>query len=298
MRVGVEHVQAPIGAPDEAVDRLAPLVPEPLSRGERIAPRQAPHSLLRQHTIGAQLTDDLRDVDERMSAVVLGELGLIGCLESIVELLGYANAYLTSHASNVKAHFQRRQTADDQAQKCRKQLGVLQVGADRVGHPRILDLDRHFAAVAEPGRVDLADRSRGEWLPVERDKSTLDRAAKLTLKHRARELRRHRRCIIAQPCQTRLVDRLELRWHRGAGRDEREHLPGLHQGALGAAEQLGVALRRADVKLGGIRASQLAPQSSDNCLSGRASRQSRERGGAPHAPTADAIAFGERVSLF
>ena len=160
---------------------------------------------------------------------------------------------------------------------------------DRVRHPRVLDLHRDRATVVQPRGVDLTDRGCRQRLPVELGERALSPLMKLALKNGARKLGRHRRRLIAQPRQRRLIDRQELRRHRGTGGDEREHLPGLHQRALGAAEQLGVALRGADVELGAVRARQLAPQSDHDCLARGTSAQRRQRSGTPQPPTGDAI---------
>ena len=129
VRVGVEQAEAFVGAVDEAPDRLRPLVAQLLPGGEGIAPGPAPHELLGQHATGAQLTDHIWNVDERMSAVVLGKLGLVGRLEAVVELLGDARADLTRRAAQVKAEPPsetcRRQSSSEMWPAARCSSGLL-----------------------------------------------------------------------------------------------------------------------------------------------------------------------------
>ncbi len=55
VRIGIEQMETVIGAIDEALDRLRPLVAQLLSAAESIAPGFALYELLGQHAIGAQL---------------------------------------------------------------------------------------------------------------------------------------------------------------------------------------------------------------------------------------------------
>ena len=107
VRIGVEQAEAVVGAVNETVDGLPPAVAQLLLGGEGVAPGFALNELLGQHTTTAQLADHLRDVDERVPAVELGELGLVGSLEPVVELLGDAYADLLRCAPKVEAHFPR-----------------------------------------------------------------------------------------------------------------------------------------------------------------------------------------------
>ena len=223
-----------------------------------------------------------------MPGVELGELGLIGSLAAVVELFLDPHSELLGHPVDVEFRFARREAAH-QAEEGRQQLGVLEVGVDRGADPGVLDLHRDRAAVAQPGRVHLADRGGRQRLPVELGEGVLGRAPELVLQHFARQLRRHRRRVVAQPGQRRLVGGLELAPHRRAERDEREHLPRLHQRPFRGTEQLGVALRRADVELGAVGAGQLAPQADDDRLARGASGERRQRDGAPQAPAPDAV---------
>ncbi len=137
-----------------------------------------------------------------MPAVDVRELGLVGRLEPVVELLGDASAQLACGAAKIEARLPRGQT-EDQPEKRGQQLAVLQVGTDRGRHPGILDLHRHGATVVQPRGVDLADRGGRERAPVELGKRALGRSAQLALEHLARKLGRHRGRIVAQPTQRR-----------------------------------------------------------------------------------------------
>ncbi len=141
-----------------------------------------------------------------MSAIVPGKLGLVAHLKPIVELLRDADAHLTRRPAKVKAHPARGQASDNQAQKRGKQLSVLQVRTNRVGHPGVLNLDRDRATVMQASGMHLANRGRREWLPLELGKRALGSAAKLALKHHARKFRCHRWCVTTQACKRPLVD--------------------------------------------------------------------------------------------
>ena len=62
--------------------------------------------------------------------------------------------------------------------------GVAQVGLERLGDPRVLDLDRDLAAVEQRRAVHLADRGRGERLVLELGEVLGDRLAVLLVEHR------------------------------------------------------------------------------------------------------------------
>ena len=81
-------------------------------------------------------------------------------LELVVELLPDPLAQLRGERLRVQA---RRQPLDERQQQHR----VAQVGLDRLGDPRILDLDDHLLAVERRRAVDLADRRGGERALVE-----------------------------------------------------------------------------------------------------------------------------------
>ena len=288
--------QAQDRAIGEAVDRLAPAVAQVLAAGEGLAPGLAPHELLGEHALGAQLADHLGDVDEGVPAVDVGELRLVGGLEPVVELLGDARAPISRAAprrSKLDFLGDRPKINPRKAASSSLFFRSAPIASRR---PRVLDLDGDRAAVVQPGGVDLTDRGGGQRLPVELGEHALGPPAELALEHHARELARHRRRVVAQSRERCLVDRLELRRYRGGGRDERQYLPRLHQRSLGAAEQLRVALRRADVELGALRIRQPAAQPYHGSLAGGARAQRRQWGGATQPPATDPVADRRRVA--
>src|SRR5215467_8811657 len=133
-------------------------------------------------------------MDERMPAVDLRELALVGRLEAIVELLGDTDADLLGGTSDVPAHFPCGQ-ASNQSQEGGKQLRVLEVRAYRRRHAGVLDLYRHGATIVQTRCVHLANGGRREGLPVEFDEGALGSATQLTLEHLACEIASHRRRV-------------------------------------------------------------------------------------------------------
>ena len=114
---------------------------------------------------------------------------------------------------------------------------VLEVGAHRLGHARVLHLDGHLAPVVQAGAVDLADRGGRHGLLVELGEHVVEPLAQAVLDHLAHALERHARGGVAQLGQLGLDALLEL-GREGAGVDERGHLADLHRRALHLAEHL------------------------------------------------------------
>ena len=108
---------------------------------------------------------------------------------------------------------------------------VLHVGAHRGGDARVLDLDRHLAAVVQPGAVHLADRGGRDRLLVELVEHLLERVVELLLDHLAHVLEGDRRRRVAQRRQLAL-ELLAVLLGNQADVEERQHLPDLHGGAL------------------------------------------------------------------
>ena len=160
MGVGVEVLQvehrAEAAAEDDLAEAAALLVGELLDLLEADsldqlgdqdpAPREAGH--------------DFGHVDEGVLAVGAGEGALVLGLVLVVELLHHPLADLLGDRLGVEAGGQRAGQADDRA-------GVAKVGVERLGDPRVLDLDRDLAAVEQLGAMHLADRGGGEGLVLE-----------------------------------------------------------------------------------------------------------------------------------
>ena len=116
-----------------------------------------------------------------MVAVEVDEALLVGALALVVELLGDAFLDLGHHLGRVEALEAGRQHGPEQ-------VGVAQVGRDRLADAGVLHLDRHgaFAAVvgiAPHGAVDLADRRCRDRLGIPLDEQLLGRRAELGLHH-------------------------------------------------------------------------------------------------------------------
>ena len=120
-----------------------------------------------------------------MVAVEVGEALLVGALDPVVELLGDAFFDLGDHLGRVEA-------VEAGGQQGAEQVGVAQVGRDRLADAGVLDLHRDcaFAAVgrvAPDGAVDLADRRRGDRLGIPLDEQLIGTGAELGLHHPGRQ---------------------------------------------------------------------------------------------------------------
>ncbi len=118
---------------------------------------------------------------ERVAAVGARDGALVLRLELVVELLGDPLAQLGVDRLDVEAG---REPLDQRQQ----QREVAQVGVDRLGDARVLDLDRDGPALARHRAVHLADRRGGERLLL--------------------ELGEDRRRLLAQLLAQQLLDRL------------------------------------------------------------------------------------------
>ena len=102
-----------------------------------------------------ELVDDRGHVNERMIGVVLGEHALIRRFEFVVELFDEAGSQLFDERLRVEAREHQRDRAE-------QEVGVVQVGADRVVDAGVLHLHRDFEATARHRPVHLPDRRRRE----------------------------------------------------------------------------------------------------------------------------------------
>ena len=157
----------------------------------------------------------------RDAPVVLG-------LQLVVELLADAVAQLGEDRLGVQAG---RQALDERQQD----RGVAQVGLDRLRDARVLDLDRHVAAVVQPRAVDLADRRRGDRRGGELREVLLQRAAEVVDDHAPHPLEGHLRRVVAQRGELGL-ERLALALGHQLEVDGRQDLAELHRRALHLAE--------------------------------------------------------------
>src|SRR6266568_1953111 len=255
VRVAVEGVDPVQAAEHKPVDRLRGQVALALAPTLHLLEARARHEIRRQHARGAQLGHDMRHVDVWMALVVAREQLLAATLEAVIDLLLESLSELLHQRARVEAW---KGGADDAPQK----RHVAQVRGDAPGDPRVLDLDRHRAAVACDRAVHLTDRGgrKCERIPLRED--LIRRGAELFGDHAGRHFRAHRGCRLLQPahgCANRLRQVLV---------DVARHLTELHEHTTHGAELLGHVVRRAQGKV----VSQLAP-----ALDGREDQPGRAR---------------------
>ncbi len=105
-----------------------------------------------------------------MAGEAPGELGDVGGLPAVVELLAHAQAQLVDEGAGVEAvEGQRREHRVHH-------LGGVEVLLDRLGDAGELDLDGELAAGGVAGPVDLADARRRLWHVLPRGEHALGRA--------------------------------------------------------------------------------------------------------------------------
>ena len=167
--VGVEVLEVEDRAEAEAEDDLAEAVALRLRQLLDLLEAGAVDPLAHEHALGRQPGDHVGHVDERVAAVAARERALVLRLELVVELLHHALLELGGGRLGVEPGRQRLRHPQDQP-------GVLHVGGDRLGHARVLDLDRHPPAVraAPPG---APGRSRRPPRPRARSPRTAPRRA-------------------------------------------------------------------------------------------------------------------------
>ena len=240
--VGVEVLQvvdrAEAAAEDDLAEAAALLVRQLLDLLE-VEPLD---QLGDQHPAAREPRDHVRHVDEGVVAVGAREAALVLRLVLVVELLHHPLAQLLGDRLGVEAGGEGLGEADDRA-------GVAQVGVERLGDPRVLDLHRDLAAVEQLGAVDLADRGGGERLVLELGEELGERlAVVLLLEHLLDLLPGHRRRVGAQLRQLLLVD-LAVLVGEELGVDEGGELAELHRRALHLAERADHLHRRLEVAL-------------------------------------------------
>ncbi len=226
VRIAVERVQPVDAAEHEPEDRLGrgiALVLRPLlDLGEAGAVGE----LGGEHAHARQLVDDARHVDERMVRVPVGEEVLIVGLDAVVELLDEPGAQLLDERSGLEAREEQPQRAEDQ-------VGVQEVGADRLADPGVLHLDRDGETRVRHRPVYLADRGGGDRGGIPLREQPVGIGAELFAHDLRAQLGRHRRRVLLQ--------RGESVAHR-LGQPVVEiarHLAELHERALQLAERVG-----------------------------------------------------------
>ena len=248
VRVGVEHAEAGDAPEEEPVDDLAPPVAQRLVDVGRLRPSPSVDHLHGEHPIARQLGEHLGHADERMAAVVLGELALVRQLGGVVELLAEPLRDLVGEGAHVEVAELRDDALGDLHER-EEQLGVRQVVADGVGDAGILHLDRDLGAVVQAGDVDLADRRSGDRCRGELGEELLGPTPELALDDGGHEHGVHRLGVGLQRGEGGLVHLAVGAVEGGADVDEGQDLAHLHQHALRAGQDIGVALGVADVEL-------------------------------------------------
>ena len=128
-----------------------------------------------------------------MAAVEVDEPLLVVAFSAIVEFLTQPLLDLGDKLGGVER-------AERLPEEHPDQVGVLEIGGDRLGHARVLHLDgdRSFAAsvrIEHDSAVYLADRCRGDGLRIPLDEQLLGRTAQLLSDHLAGEVGAHRRGV-------------------------------------------------------------------------------------------------------
>ena len=183
-----------------------------------------------EHAAAAQARVDRRDVDERVPAPGARHRAVVLGLDLVVELVADPLAQLLGQ----RLHVESRSEALDEREQ---QLRVAQVGLDRLGDARVLDLDRDGAAVGGRRAVDLADRGRRERFGLEVGERLAQRDAELVAEELLDRLERQRRDVVAQR-RERGPELLALGLRDRGEVDGREHLADLHRRAAHLAELL------------------------------------------------------------
>ncbi|HEV2258500.1 MAG TPA: hypothetical protein VGS06_35715 [Streptosporangiaceae bacterium] len=161
-----------------------------------------------------------------MALVVVGERLLVSGFAAVVEFLGDPLPQLREQRVDVL-------TRCGDLQHPAQQRDVPQVGRDRLGDARVLDLDRDGAAVVGDRPVHLPDRGGGNGFGVPGGERPLRRRAQLFGDHPRGQFGGHRRHAVLQPAQGAAGRR------RQAVVDVAGHLAELHQHALHRAQGRG-----------------------------------------------------------
>ena len=161
-RVRVAQRDVVVAAVDvvEAVHDLGDAVAAGVVGGLEVVEAHALVQLGDEHAAGRELGVHARDEHVRVVAPQPPDAAVRGGLELVVELLGDALAQLVGQRLGV-------QPGRDAGQQRHQQPEVAQVGVDRLGDARVLDLDRDVDALVRAGAVDLADRGGGHGLRLD-----------------------------------------------------------------------------------------------------------------------------------
>ena len=289
VRVGVEHAEAGDAPEEEAVDDLAPPVAQRLVDVVDLGPPPSVDHLHGEHPVARELGEHLGHADERMAAVVLGELRLVRQLGARSRAPRRSAPTISSAMARTSKLRNCGHDALGDLDEREEQLGVGQVVADGVGDARVLHLDRDLGAVVQAGGVDLADRRGGDRRGGELGEELLGRAPELALDDGGHEHRVHRLGVGLQRGEGGSVHLAVGAVEGGADVDEGQDLAHLHQHALRAGQDVGVALGVADVELeaGAPLALEAAAQDVDDASARGPGGEGGERRRAPQPALGD-----------
>ena len=129
-----------------------------------------------------------------VAVVGRGEGPLVVGLRAVVQLLTEAGAQF----GDQRRH---RHPAGDQRGQPQGHGQRADIARDRIGHPRVLDLDGHVRAVGPHRTMDLADRGRGGRVLVELAELRAPSRSQLRFQHRADLGERQARVVLLQGAQ-------------------------------------------------------------------------------------------------
>ena len=140
----------------------------------------------------------------------------------------------------------------DHVEQLEAEPQVLHVGVDRLGDPRVLDLDRDGAAVLEHRPVDLPDRRGGDRLLVEVGERLAQRRLEVLFDHLLDRRERDRLGVMLETREDLLELGADLLRHQSEV-DGGQRLADLHRGAPHAPEHLDERLRGLELLARGRR---------------------------------------------
>ena len=230
MRVAARAPRVLERAEEEAEDDLAEAVALGLVELLDLLEAAAVEHLGHEHAAPRAAGVDGRDEDERVVAPGARHRAMVLGLDLVVELVADPFAQLLRERLDVQA-------GGEPLDQRQQHLQVAQVGLDRLGDARVLDLDRDPLALGGRRAVDLADRGGGERVVLEVVEEVFDRLAQLRLEQLLHALEGQRRDVVAQ-ARERGLELLALGLGDRGEVDGREDLADLHRRAAHLAELL------------------------------------------------------------
>ena len=188
VRVAVERgepVDRPERKPKESFSREVALFLRPF---EHLSKLRADHKLGRQHPLGRVVGEHGRHMNERVIGELVGEVLLVLGLKLVVQLLAQPVAELVGDRCGIDAR-------EHHAKRREERVVCAQVRFDRVGNPRVLDLDGYRIAIVGERSMDLTDRRGCDRRRVPFGEEVARVTTKLLDDHRRSQLARHGRSV-------------------------------------------------------------------------------------------------------